>query len=87
MTKKSIISPDLSSEFSSQPQQRRDVLIACAENIEQVKNIIEKSGIRIGNQMAELRILQANIDYNDLIKLQEIGGIDWIEIDEEAQVI
>lgn len=87
MTKTSISSPDLSGEFSSQPQQRRDVLITCAEDIEQVKTDIEKAGIRIGDQMVELRILQANIDYNDLVKLQEIPGIDWIEIDEEAQAI
>ena len=57
-----------------------------AEDIEQVKTVIEKAGIRISDQMAELRILQANIDYNGLVKLQEIPGIDWIEIDEEAQV-
>ena len=86
MTTPSIISPGLLSEFSNQPRQRRDVLISCAKDIQQIRIVLEKGGIRIGGQMKELRILQANIDYSELIKLQKIPAIEWIEIDEEVQV-
>ena len=86
MTKTAIVSPDLLSKISSQPMKHRDVLIICTEDIEQIKIDMEKLGIRISDQMAELRILKAKIDYNDLVKLQGIPGIELIETDEEAQV-
>lgn len=85
MTKPIKISPDLLSDFRSNPQQRQQVLIICDGNIDQIKLNLEKIGIEITGELNELQILNANIDSDDLTKLQNIAGIEWIEIDDEAQ--
>ncbi|MFT5313080.1 MAG: hypothetical protein ACI8Z9_001565 [Paraglaciecola sp.] len=86
MTKPLMLSQDLLSDFSCQPEQRRHVLISCVGDLEQISIELEKRGINIEGKMNELNILQASIAFNDLLKLQEMSNIEWVEIDEEVHV-
>ena len=86
MTKSSAVSSELLKEFSRHPQQQRQVLIGYVGDIEEIKSNLKKEAINIEGELEEMDILKSKIDYNDLIKLQNMEGVEWIETDDEVRI-